>query len=1079
MKEIGDCPQFREKGPVPFFKMSNVKTQPFHLDSFTSHYIDFRDYSSYYFSMGKEEKSAQCAKCYTLNPEDSQFCSKCGSALEIFQETLSYSPDEEAIADELIQFKPGDIFDKRYRIIEEIGRGGMGRVYKAEDTELNITVALKIIRPRFSSHLSFIERFKKETLLARSISHDNVIRIHDLGEADNIKYISMEYIKGQNLRDFIQSSGSLSADTVANLSRQMCEALKAAHKKGILHQDLKPSNIMIDNSGQAYIMDFGLARSLFTRDTSLKKGVTGTPQYMSPEQAEGKKLDKRSDVYALGTIMYEMVTGKPLFDGSTKEELYQKHISETPKPPSKINPSIPHLLDSIILKSLEKDREKRYQRVEEIISDLDKLKSQPLLTSFANWLKRYWYVPSTAILALLIITSIILWKKTSLSPLSKGKRISLAITYLMNNTGDKNLDYMGKTFSELLIADLLQSQHIRVITGDRLYDVLKALDLLESSFYSSEDLKQIATSSGVDYILQGNFSKEGDFFRVNTSIHETSSMEPIGAERVEGNKIESIFSMVDGLTRKIKEDFNLSPEDIARDIDKDVMNITTNSPEAMKHYIEGKLLFKEYDFEKSIQALEKAIDLDPEFALAYVKLSEDYFYLVNAEQGERFLSKALSLLNKVSDREFYLIQSYAAFTSETQMESFQKLLELYPDDIEAATYLAARYRNLEEWDQALNAFEKVIEIDPQDDNAYENIAFIYMAKGLYKEAWEFLKTNEHMVSDKITLLVRLGTAYLCGHKYDQALEEVNTALSLAPDSYTVNELKGHIHQISGDLESSEESYRTIAEMDYFMYQYMGRLWVAHLHLMKGEYEWVENEVIKILEEYQKINFLPGVFNFKILCTYIELQGGNFSEALDLSAQALEAANEANFQDYIYNALYFRGLTYAKMKRFKETRETAEKLKRRIEDSENKKNMRYYHQLNGEIARAGGDISQAIEDFETVLSLLPAQHLKSDIHILFFDSLASAYLEKQDLKKAQKEYEKILTLTTGRLRWGDKYSLAYYHLGKIHQVMGDEEKSREYYNEFLELWGDANPNLNEILDAKEQITALGGMPQKKQ
>ena len=554
--------------------------------------------------MGKEEKSAQCPKCYTLNPEDSQFCSKCGSVLEMFQETLSYTPDEEARADEAIHFKPGDIFDKRYRIIEEIGRGGMGRVYKAEDTELNITVALKIIRPKYSSHPVFIERFKKETLTARSISHDNVIRIHDLGEAENIKYISMEYIKGQNLRDFIQASGSLSIETIVNISRQVCEALVAAHKKGILHQDLKPSNIMLDNSGQAYIMDFGLARSLFTEDASIKGTITGTPQYMSPEQVEGKKLDKRSDVYALGVIMYEMVTGKLLFDADTREEILQKQVTETPKPPSKINPNVPPLLQHIILKSLEKDREKRYQSAAEITTDLDKLKLQPARLSLAGWLKRYWYVPLTAIFALFIIASINLWKKTPPSPFLEGKRISLAIMYFMNNTGDRNLDYMGKTFCELLIADLLQSKHIRVITGDKLFDILQKLDLLEVSTYSSEDLKQVASLLGVDFILQGHITKGGDLFRINASIHDANTMEPIGADSVQGEKEESVFSMVDGLTRKIKENFNLSPDAIAQDIDKDVTVITTDSPEAMKFYIEGKMLYRTGKFQESIRVFD-------------------------------------------------------------------------------------------------------------------------------------------------------------------------------------------------------------------------------------------------------------------------------------------------------------------------------------------------------------------------------------------------------------------------------------------------------------------------------------------
>ena len=1022
--------------------------------------------------MGKEDKTAQCPKCYTLNPEDSQFCSKCGSALETFQETLSYTPDEEAQADEAIQFKPGDIFDKRYRIIEEIGRGGMGRVYKAEDTELNITVALKMIRPKYSSHPVFIERFKKETLTARSISHDNVIRIHDLGEAENIKYISMEYIKGQNLRDFIQASGSLSIETIVNISRQICEALVAAHKKGILHQDLKPSNIMLDNSGQAYIMDFGLARSLFTEDASIKGTITGTPQYMSPEQVEGKKLDKRSDVYALGVIMYEMVTGKLLFDADTKEEIFQKQVTETPKPPSKINPNVPPLLQHIILKSLEKDREKRYQSADEIIAELDKLKLQPVQLSLTSWLKRFWYVPLAAIAALFIIISINLWKKTPPSPFLEGKRISLAIMYFMNNTGDKNLDYMGKTFCELLIADLLQSKHIRVITGDKLFDILQKLNLLEVSAYSSEDLMQVASLLGVDFILQGHITKGGELFRIDASIHNAKTMEPIGADSVQGEKEESVFSMVDGMTRKIKENFNLSPETIARDIDKDVTTITTNSPEAMKLYIDGKMLYRTGKFQESIRILEKAVALDPEFALAHVKISEDYNYLGNVEQADKYLTKALSLLNKVSEREYYLIQAYAAYTPEMEMENYQKLLELYPDDLEAIGYLASRYRNTEEWDLALENFEKIIAIDPQEELAYENVAYVYTAKGQYEKARNILTSNQQVFTNPLYFHIRLATCYLLEGKHDLAIEETHKARSLDPDYFEINELLGHIHLIRGDIESAEKAFRQMIEAKHPLSQYLGNLWLAHLHLMRGEYDRLTNEIARLLEIYKKSDFLPGMFNFQILDVYIKLQKGLFPEALVLTVQAMEAANKAAYIDYRNSALYFRGLAYARMKRIKEARDTADELKKQIQEIDRKKLMRHYHHLRGEIALAEGEISRAIDDFEIAVSLLPEEYFKHDIHILFLDSLASAYYENEDWEKAQKEYEKITSLKTGRLRWGDKYSLAFFWLGKIHQMQDNADKAVECYKKFLEIWSNADAGLPEIEEARKQLEALG-------
>ncbi len=264
--------------------------------------------------MGKADSSILCQKCYTFSPEESDVCNKCGSSFEEYQDTLSLDPIE-LPPDIKIRFSPGEQLSKRYRIIEEIGRGGMGIVYKAEDLDLDITVALKIIHPRFAKDSRLISRFKKEVLSARSISQENVVRIYDMGEADDIKYISMEYIRGQNLKDLISTSGPLTKRKTVEMTRQICEALKAAHQHGIVHRDLKPSNIMIDVNGQAHVMDFGLAKSKSGLKTEKTKMIIGTPKYISPEQAKSEEIDQRADIYCLGLIIFEMLTGKPVFKG--------------------------------------------------------------------------------------------------------------------------------------------------------------------------------------------------------------------------------------------------------------------------------------------------------------------------------------------------------------------------------------------------------------------------------------------------------------------------------------------------------------------------------------------------------------------------------------------------------------------------------------------------------------------------------------------------------------------------------------------------------------------------------------------
>ena len=698
--------------------------------------------------MGNKAKKVQCPKCYSFNIEDSRYCNKCGSSLGEIPETLTYPPSRERKTDDRLNFLPGDSFGARYRIVEEIGRGGMGRVYKAEDKELGITVALKMIRPEYSSNPRFIKRFKKETLLARSISHENVIRIHDLGEVDEIKFISMDYIKGQNLKELIHTSGTLTVETTISITRQICEALRVAHQKGIVHRDLKPQNIMIDNNGKVYTMDFGLAKSMEAQENSVSRAIIGTPQYLSPEQAKGEKVDQRSDIYSLGIIIFEMLTGKKPFEAETAAGYIQKHIHEMPPSPSETNPLIPSFLEKIILRCLEKDREKRYQSVEEILKDLEeqKVTSRPLLPR--TKIKKLLKVTYATFLILLIVIAIYLLrgrKKPGIPSLSEGGRISVAVMYFENNTGDKSLDHWRKSLSDLMIQDLSQSKYIRVLTGDRLFNILRQLKLLEAKTYSSEDLKKVAARGRVNHILLGNYSRAEDTFRINTILQNVVTEELIGSKREEGKGLGSFFSMVDELTIWTKSKLNITRPEIAADIDREIGKIITSSPEALKFYSLGEQYYNEGKLQESNEALKKALKIDPEFALAYKRISENYYYLYEIDQAKKYIQKALSLLDRLSDRERYLIQGFAYTiledSFEKAIETYKKLLQHYPDDEDGNMYLGATYRNMEEWDLAFERFNKILKVNPVI--ACENLTLCYMAKGLYEKAREILQANQH------------------------------------------------------------------------------------------------------------------------------------------------------------------------------------------------------------------------------------------------------------------------------------------------------------------------------------------------
>jgi len=310
----------------------------------------------------------KCPRCQNENPEGTRFCGRCGHELPGSGETVASATATFQTPGKGLE--RGTTFARRFEIIEEIGKGGMGTVYKAYDSKIREVVALKLLKPEIASDLEVIERFRNEIKLARQVSHRHVCRMYDLGEEWLSIYISMEYVAGEDLKKFIHRAGHLNEAKALDLAKQILEGLVEAHRLGVVHRDLKPQNIMIDRDGNAKIMDFGIARSLHTKGVTGTGVIIGTPEYMAPEQAEGRDVDHRADIYALGAILFEMVTGRVPFEGETPLSIVLKHRSEPPVDPQTINTQISEGMSRVILKCLEKNRESRYQSAAAVLEDL-------------------------------------------------------------------------------------------------------------------------------------------------------------------------------------------------------------------------------------------------------------------------------------------------------------------------------------------------------------------------------------------------------------------------------------------------------------------------------------------------------------------------------------------------------------------------------------------------------------------------------------------------------------------------------------------------------------------------------------
>ena len=1030
----------------------------------------------------------KCPHCDFDNPADTKFCGNCAAPLKP-QEEASL-PFTKTLQTPKAELTTGSTFAGRYQVIEELGKGGMGTVYKVFDTEIKEKIALKLLNPEVAADGKTIERFRNELKLARKIGHRNVCRMYDLSKEEGTPYITMEYVAGENLKSMIGMMGQLSTGKAVAIAGQICAGLEEAHRLGVVHRDLKPQNIMIDREGNARIMDFGIARTVKGKGITGAGVMIGTPDYMSPEQAEVKDVDQRSDIYSLGVILYEMVTGKLPFEGETPLAVAMKHKSEIPQDPREANPQISEELSRVIFKCLEKDKENRYPSAKEVRSELEGIEkgiptterviprvrsstSKEITVTFN--LKKI-IIPAAAAIAI-IIAAVVIWQlllqKEVLPPPSD--KPSLAVMYFINNTGDETLDHWRSALPEWLITDLTQSKYITVLSGDRLLNVLRKLDLLDARSYDSEDLMRVAREGGVNHILKASYSKAGNIFRIDYSLQQISSGESIGSDYVTGKGEESFPAMVDELTRKVKANLKLSEQKIASDIDAQVGTISTSSPEAFSYYIEGRTYHSSGNFERSIELMKKAVEVDPGFAMAYRSLSVSYGNLGFDAEARQNLEKAFELTGRLSERERYLIQG--DFYSDSEMtfgkaiEAYDNLLELYPDDRTALNNSAIIFIELEEFDKAAERYEKAVRSKDPAIQPYQGLFGAHMALGRYDQAREVLQSYIDTVSDNPQIRLYMAWCYFVENRTDLSLAEGEKTSELAPGVFFINLVEADSAVLQGDPERAEKEYQELLARDNPMIVAAGLDRLTLLYVLMGKYEESRNQIKMGVELAERVNqpTWKSMFHYYLIDNY--LRTGSPEKALELLDEEWRTALEREDMDDQRYILHIKGLAYLKKGLIEEARKAAEELKRLIEQGMNKKIIRRYYHLEGMIELERRNHSQAIQLFQKAVDLLPFQYQPSDEHALYLDSLAFAYYQIGDLDKALEEYERITSLTSGRMEYGDLYAQSFYMLGKIHEQKGWKGKALENYERFLKLWKDADPGLPEVADARKRAAGV--------
>jgi serine/threonine protein kinase/tetratricopeptide (TPR) repeat protein len=1042
-----------------------------------------------------ENHPVDCPECRTKNPADSVFCNKCGTQFGLGKgESVSFTKTLLTTGEELIK---GSTLAERYEIVEEIGKGGMGVVYKVFDTKIQEDIALKVLKPEVAAHMDTITRFSNELKFARRITHKNVCRMYDINDAAGTHFITMEYVEGENLKSVIRRMGKLRLGNVLSFALQVTDGLAEAHSLGIVHRDLKPQNIMIDREGNAKLMDFGIARSVEGKGLTVEGMVIGTPEYMSPEQVEGEKADQRSDIYSLGVILYEMVTGHVPFSGNTAFSVALKHKSEEPKDPRQANPELPEGLARAILRCMAKDRDRRYQSadellavlmaVEETLPDKERVvrKIMPRIGIARAKKLSLQKISTLALVAVVaIMAGIFAWRlmtpTQTIIPTEPG-RLRVAVVPFQNNSGDMELDRFRSALSSMFTNDMMQSRYISVVDESHVYSVLTKLELDDAANLTQDNLRDIARETGVTHILKGTYIKLGDNYRVDVVLQDAGTLAPVAAERADGVGENSLFAMVDNLTKKLKLHFNLTQEEIENDLDGKISEVTTPNLRALEFYIEANKALNSRDFTKAIESLENAIALDPDFAIAYRILSGVYNRLyLEVDRNEDYWDKLEEYREKAfeaaqrrppSERERLFIVASNQHNLVETFHTLYKLVNLFPDDENGNLWIGTVMRQQKEYELAKTFFEPLIRNNSHRQIAYFHLAHVYRAQGLYDEARKICELSIEKFPGNPMDYETMVSIYITERDFDNALLWCKKGYELDPNVFTNFGVMGHTYFFIGDLSRAEVEYRKQLDSELRSDRINGRLNLINVYNTQGRFD----DILALADEAMQKD--ESSYQIRQHAAHVLIVKGNFEEAL----------RQIELWDEGLRPLYL-GELYSKMQVWKEVEDVVDALEKAYEKGmeehlsgdwpEQIKNLvpifarrtkRYSLRLQGLIEIARGNYDQAIRHLEHAKSLFRDLHDEAFAYIV--EPLALACFEKGDWERAREEYESIGMMTYGRKNHGDIYVKSFYMLGKVYEKLGKKKEARKNYERFLELWKNADPGLPEPADARSRLAHL--------
>ena len=736
-------------------------------------------------------------------------------------------------------FREGDVLGGRYEIHKMLGMGGMGAVYKARDMEVERVVGLKVIRPDLAGNPAILARFKQELVLARQVTHKNIIRIYDLNEADGVKFITMEFIEGEDLRSILLRQGKLTPEEGVAIMLQVCSGLLAAHAEGVIHRDLKPSNIMQDQAGRVVIMDFGLARTLQGDGMTQTGMMVGTMEYMSPEQAMGKDLDARSDQFAVGLIFYELLTGIMPFHAESAIASLVKRTQERAIPLAEVDATIPPALSHVVAKCLERNPEDRFSSIQEMIDELEiwqgkksrsgtsftrpatsRLAPAPAKTFPMKWLA----IGCAAVV--LAVGAVVGWRyrtHTAGGDASavQGPVTSLAIVPFYNATGDPSLNSMGSMIADALSSDIGHSAHLHMVSSDRLQQVLHDLGVSSQSPLDLSTARRIAEFTHADTLVSGQYQKFGQQMRISVTVHDLKNDQEVSLSADVANENE-LLSSLEKLAGDLRGKLASTPE-ILKDLQAHSQHVTTKSIPALRAYNEGLQLSRAGQYNQAVTKFEDATTQDPSFAMAFAKLAQTYAAMGYDDKAEQASRRAVELSDNLPVQDRFLIQAnHASLTHDMAkaIASYQELVKVNPDDTDAEFALAKLYEDSADYDQAKTYLAKLLSSDPNNVTALIASGRVDIKSGTPQAALDPLNKAMSLAiqfdnqEQKGAILHALGVAYQHLNKPEDALRNFNQAMEVRRkigDQRGIAATLGHLAEVQDAMGDSKAAFASYDE----------------------------------------------------------------------------------------------------------------------------------------------------------------------------------------------------------------------------------------------------------------------------